>query len=240
MDERLKYISISFLAIFIIVVLFFNPKGGKNEESVGELKNNMAFIYNKDVDTSDWISYSNQRLGFSMKIPPEITCANRCSKDNLLVPVKIIEDGDSVYIVPEHYYDLGESGKCEKIVYDIGLLKKQQEGSINPFLGWKIDVASVSGVDGIDRFVKDNFGESCSIGNGNLKNEGLEEISIVGTDWPDLNSSCSREMHYKIIYSSESRRVLSVKKGIDYDFYVLFPGGMADYGPEMLKSIDFK
>ncbi|MFA5086415.1 MAG: hypothetical protein WC468_02400 [Candidatus Paceibacterota bacterium] len=240
MDERLKYILISVLAILIIVVLFFNPKDGKNEESVGESKNNSAFTYNKDVNTSDWISYSNQRLGFSMKIPPEITCANRCSKDDLLAPVKAIEDGDSVYIVPEYYYDLGGSGKCEKIVYDIGLLKKQQEGSIKPFLGWKIDVAPVSGVDGIGRFIKDNFGKSCSVGNYNLKNDGLEEISIVGTDWPDVNSSCPREMHYKIIYSSESRRVLSVKKGIDYDFYILFPGGMTDYGPEMLESIDFK
>jgi len=244
MDKRLNYLKyfIFFITILLVAFLIFEEN---KESKVDDEKNNQIINYvKKEVDQSDWKEYINERLGFSIKIPKEIHLVNRCSANvGDFVGVKVFEDTEknSVYIIPEYYYDWKEDlQKCEKIEYSLNLIK--EEGGWKPFLGWKIDVAEINNLEELNKFIKSNFGEACIVGEQKEEGYGIYNIKIIGEDWTNqrTESTCPWEMHYKIIYLSEKYKLLSVKLGIDYDFFVYdkeVQGGLIDYGQEMLKSL---
>lgn len=244
MDKRSNYLKyfIFFIAIFLVVFLIFKED---KESKVNEEKSDQTINYvKKEIDQSDWKEYINERLGFSIKIPQEIHLVNRCSADaGAFVGIEVFEDveNNSVYIMPKYYYDRKEgSQKCEKIEYSLALIK--EEGGWKPFLGWKIDVAEINNSEELARFIKNNFGEACIVKNQKDEGGGVYNIIITGEDWGDqrTESTCPWEMHYKIIYLPEKHKLLSVKLGIDYDFFVYdteVQGGLIDYGQEMLKSL---
>lgn len=236
--------------LIITVCVFIGPSLFSlliKEEPKSILVNNGVIMKTKRiVDTSNWGEYINTQLGFSIKIPPETQCINRCggSKDSL-VPVKIFQDNNNnaVYVTPEYYYDFRDKN-CEKI--EISLASLETQGmAVKPFLAWKIDVIKVDSLDDVNKFIKNNFAESCSIGNKKLNNDGTYDISITGDDWANggmVNSSCPWEMHYKILYSPKKHKLISVKLPIDYDFFIYndSPGGLEDYDQEMVKSLKFE
>jgi len=244
MDKRLNYLKyfIFFITILLVAFLIFEEN---KESKVDDEKINQTINYvKKEVDQSDWREYINERLGFSIKIPQEIRLLNRCSADaGAFVAVKVFEDteNNSVYIIPEYYYDWKEnSQKCEKIEYSLALIK--EEGGWKPFLGWKIDVAEINDLEEMTKFIKSNFGEACIVGDQKDEGGDIYNIKIIGDDWTNqrTESTCPWEMHYKIIYLPEKHKLLSVKLGIDYDFFVYdseVQGGLIDYGQEMLKSL---
>lgn len=251
MDKRLKLIFIFIVAIIGIAVLFFIPK--EEKEGAGktdELRPENKLTYVDDVDTSGWNLYANSQLGFSIKIPSQVSGVNRCEHSDFLVPVTVFseEGNNSVYIVPEYYYDRdSESGSCKKITYSLDLLiNPEKSGSIffaRAFIGWRVVVIEVNNLEEVNKFIGDNFGKACVVGSQTLNDKGFYEIGIIGSDWDTvgrIDSTCFWELHYKILYSPEKHRLLSIRQGPDYDFFVQNPGGMINYDKEMLESIDFQ
>ncbi|MFZ3054389.1 MAG: hypothetical protein WA091_00155 [Minisyncoccales bacterium] len=245
MDKRLNCLKYFIFFITIILVVFLIFEENKESEKPNDEKVNQVISYvKKEIDQSDWREYINERLGFSIKIPKEISLLNRCSADaGDFVAVKVFEDkeNNSVYIIPEYYYDWKEdSQKCEKIEYSLALIK--EEGGRKPFLGWKIDVVEINNSEELTKFIKSNFGEACIVGDKKDEGGGIYNVKIIGEDWTNqrTESTCPWEMHYKIIYLPEKHKLLSVRLGIDYDFFVYdseVQGGLIDYGQEMLKSL---
>jgi hypothetical protein len=243
-NKKLAIILIIAICILFGLILFLNKK--EQPSILAPIGKGVVANIKKSVDTSNWEEYINSQLGFSIKIPLETQCLDRCSgSKNLLVPVKIFQDNNNnaVYVTPEYYYEYRDE-KCEKIEASLASLQAQGK-TVKPFIAWKIDVIKVNNLDEVKKFIKDYYPENCIFGNQKINNDGTYDISIVGEDWTNgniVNSTCPYEMHYKILYSPEKHKLISVKLPIDYDFFVYndSPGGLDDYGQEMVKSLKFE
>ena len=240
-----KYILL--IAIILLLVsgaVFYLRKDKKEADHLPDYKPGVVANIKRTVDASSWDEYVNSELGFSIKLPPEVSCFNRCSQAKKpLVPIKVFQDNknNTVYITPEYYYDYGDNSNCEKIEASLASLEAQGM-TVKPFLAWKIDVIKADNLDDVNNFIKRNFASSCMVGSQTMNNDGVYEIGITGEDWANggmVNSNCYWEMHYKILYSPEKHKLLSVKLPIDYDFFISDDslGGLLDYGQEMAKSL---
>ena len=236
-------ISIIMLCLFIGPTLFSllikeEPKPILNNEgAVSKVK--------RVVDTSDWNEYINTQLGFSIKIPPQTQGLDRCGgSKEALVAVKIFQDNsnNAVYITPEYYHDT-RNEKCEKI--EASLASLQAQGNIDKtFAAWKIDVIKISNLDDIKEFIDNYYPEGCIYSGQQLNNDNLYDIYIAGDGQTDQNLGfgCPREMHYKVLYSPEREKLISIKLSIDYDFFLYDgpSGGFENFDQEMIKSLKFE
>ena len=239
--------QIWFLSVSLILVtgsFYLNSLKDKRDEKPVQQNTNSTVICKSDADTSSWREYISS-LGFSIKIPPLVDTVNRCySGGEGTAPLSVFEDDvdNVVYISPEYYYDYGDHSDCKKITFTLDYLKSQGK-TAKPFLSWKIDMVNVLGKSDIDKFIKADYDSSCAAGEFSANDDGTYSVVITGEDWDNggmENSSCSWEMHYKILYSSEKHKLLSIKLAADYDFYLSQNGVFYDYGPEMLSSLRFR
>lgn len=245
-------------ALIVIACIFVIPSIlslliKENQESEPVKENKVVYTKNP-VNTSNWINYSNDELGFSIKIPPESYGMYRCSpRKAISVPVRIYEDiaNNTVYIAEEYYYDARE-GDCEKTMQSVESFRKAEEesktnGYFNPKprLGWKIVVNNISNESDLLSYVKDNFGIDCIIENKTLKENGNYEISLTGSGEREEGDpwwgSCYLNFAYKIIYSPEKQKVMSVVLGQEGTFQSNpeDPATYQYYEDEMLKSFKF-
>lgn len=58
-------------------------------------------------EPADWKIYKNADLGFSLNVPQMVLGIDRCKSTKFEAPIVVLEDlqTDSVFIVPEYYYD---------------------------------------------------------------------------------------------------------------------------------------
>jgi hypothetical protein len=210
----------------------------------------------KPIDTSAWIEYSNSQLGFSIKIPPESYGVYRCSpRKAISVPVKVFEDNanNAIYIAEEYYYDADaygtdNEGECEKTIQSLESFKETGEEvkAQKPFLGWKIIVNEVKDKEEVLKYIKENFGSQCIIQAEFLKENGNYEIYLIGegkkAEGDPWYGSCSLGSTYKIIYSPEKQKIMSVVLGQEGTFQTNpeEPSTYQYYEDEMLKSFKFE
>lgn len=229
---------------------------------------NIATNTNSTVSTSDWKTYENKEYGFSIKVPKEIvsnygSCKWNEEKQqyregndhsyrpvNALVPTKIFEDNNIVYISTEYYHEL--TGKteeidgishyyyfsgCEKVDNSLSLLEDNQNHYEQD---WKFIVTTVQGDTDIENAIKDRYGVGCSIGQkieSNLQ-EGVYDVVIQG-DGKDLQESeCPVNYMYKIKYYPRKNLLVSWDLGQAPTFWqTLNPP--KDYDQEMVDSFIF-
>lgn len=137
------------------------------------------------LDTAIWKTYTNSNLGFSMKVPEQMilsygSCEWNSSENSYrpktdFVPAQVFEDGNSVYISSQYYYQLGGEKKvtegiyntyyfssCNKVENSLALLK---EGSNAYEREWRITVKEVSNDEELNNFIQNQFGQ---IGKGSV------------------------------------------------------------------------
>jgi hypothetical protein len=214
----------------------------------------------KPVDMSNWIEYSNDTLGFSIKIPPESYGMYRCSpRKAISVPIKIYEDipNNAVYIAEEYYYSADDygtdnEGECKKTIQSVELFKEEVEESkdngyfnIKPRLGWKMIINNIKEEGDILKYVKENFGTGCITQNKLLKESGNYEIYLTGDGKKEESDpwwgDCYLNFAYKIIYSPDKQKMMSVVLGQEGTFQTN-PEESSTYQyyeDEMLKSFKF-
>jgi hypothetical protein len=251
-----NWIKVLIIIVCILIIPFLLSLLIKKES---ELKvNNEGTIANikKPVDTSNWIEYSNEVLGFSIKIPPESYGAYRCyPRKTIFVPVKVFEDNinNAVYIAEEYYYEADNygsdnEGECKKIIQSLESLRENEKVKARkPFLGWKIVINNIEDDNDIISFIKDNFGSTCTISFKDLQTDGSYRIIIKGRDLTEneqsiMDESCFTNFAYRIIYSPEKEKMMSVALGQEGTFQTNpeEPSTYQYYEDEMLKSFEFK
>lgn len=218
----------------------------------------------KPIDTSTWTNYINTQLGFSMKIPLEVPTLHKCSSDGQTenTPLKVYEDNrnGTVYISQEYYYGVKWSqaeqkyvGECNKITYSLESLKKEEEAtyssglSSHPFLGWKIIINNPKNNDELINFVKQNFGSTCSVTINDLQKDGNYQINISGRNLTEngekiMDENCYTNFAYKILYSPEKQRMMSLILGQECTFGTdpLISSSYQCYDEEMIKNFKFE
>lgn len=205
----------------------------------------------KPVDTSNWNTYIDKQLGFSIEIPPEVYSLAYC--DPSLEPLRILEDNTngSVYIF-QNYHDIEKDGQCLKIIRSLDDLIKETgvapfDSFPKPAFGWEIIINNVKNDQDILKYIKQNFGSTCIISSKELQQDGNYQIILMGSDGGKKDGpwygTCSLDFAYKVIYSPQKNKMMSVQIGQECTFQNSDPATSSDYqcyDDDMINSFKFE
>lgn len=187
-----------------------------------------------------WNMYTNYNLGFSMKIPKTIyhnfgECEWKSEEDSYRpklaeVPVEVFEDEQRAFITSEYFYTLtGErvendrhfySG-CEKVENSLSDL---QNADFFQQTGWEIIAKDVSTDAQLTEFIKENYGQGCSLGEKEASSqEGVFDVKIDSGGYENMEEAeaagCLVNYIYYLKYFPEKERAITWKFGQAYSFY---------------------
>ena len=237
-----------FLILLFVGFILFKPS---TKETVPANNNQNKINIKKKIDTSTWNEYINNQLGFSIKIPSEVFMSGSCEGDKY-DSLKILQDNEnnSVYILTNHYTI--DNGKCLKVSYSLDDIRKQKQdmaGEIyfSPYLGWNIMVNNIANKEDILKYLKSSFGSGCFIDNEYLREDGSYRIYLKGTRNSESDpwwGTCPLNFSYRIIYSPEKHKLMSVVLGQECKFQSIDPE-LSDqsyqcYDEEMIKTFKFE
>jgi len=181
------------------------------------------------VPEEKWETFESNDLGFSIKYPQMIyNEAYSCSpKEPRYVPLKVFEDKENgiAYITAEFYYDAphnsDELEPCEKIAVTLESLRAG-----GGFYPRAVKARHISNDTDLNKFIKDNYFSRCSLESKELwkQQDGVYEIKLNGFkdangNDTDLGSSvCPVNYEYKILYSPEKNKAMSINLGQECGF----------------------
>ncbi len=176
----------------------------------------------KISEYKDWQIYRSEDLGFEIKYPASYwnlgaSCTLKDGRYQLssgLVPSKIFEDKDRLYIAPEYSYKITDTS-CEKYEYNINNLEE--------FGLWAIVIKDrIYDDNDLNIFLGDfykGFGSACKLGS---REESLQKgVYNIYTDWDgkDLfDSSCYINALSFVKYSPKQAKVAAWLIGQEYVF----------------------
>ena len=201
-----------------------------------------------------WIQYTNFQLGFSIKIPKTMAHFYGSCKwseeggdhsyrpEPAIVPVKVFEDGSTVYIANEFYYELrGETiednipyfSECEVVANNLETLRAP-ENYYNA--KWTIVVQEISDDAQLDAFIKARYGAGCSLGEKTPWDlqDGVFDVGILGDDKPMETTECLINYATVLKYYPDGNKVISWHLGQawtfvgDVEYSVFYDGEMVD------------
>lgn len=174
-------------------------------------------LFSKNSATEkQWKKYTNDRLGFSIELPPEVDW-----QKGETLPLTIYEDGKSntVFIAT-----VDRSGK------------KNYEGIKNgDDFGWGITIGSAKTQSELDSFIKDNFGESCGVEKQIATGKpGHFYLSIGGS------AKCIILAKITTIYAPQKQKVVTGFGKQDYVFYTGTEGvDFQSFDSQIIESFEF-
>jgi hypothetical protein len=195
-----------------------------------------------------WNIYTNNSLGFSMKIPKVASefggvCVNG-KQDVGMIPVRVFDDDKGAYITFESFYEYPVNNTCQKVVTDLGLIEKRanqwKSGNGNSLFvpsNWHIITQKVVDDTELEEFIKESYGTGCKLGTKTLTTPGVYDVKVMG-DGLDLDATkCPINFVLAVKYSPEFKKVATwgVGQGIVFsssDFKVT-------YDMEMVNSFKF-
>jgi hypothetical protein len=228
-----------FILIIILIISALYIYNLVNKDTIEEDNNNIQ-----------WTLYQNTELGFSINIPSKIDTIYVCSDsiEKEYSPVIVFEDNEKgvVYISPEYYYnanwDIEESNytnNCEKVVVSLDSLNNEKLPK--PSLGWKIIINDINTENDVLSIIKQNFGSSCNIESTN-KEDNDYNIKLKGDDWSSEEGwgDCQINYSYKIVYSPEKNKIMSVIIGQECSFGMYLDiDSYYGYDEDMINSFKF-
>jgi hypothetical protein len=203
--------------------------------------------------------YTNENLGFSIKIPEKIMHPNGFCKwvedeqsyrpEPAPVPVRVFEDGNNVYISTEYFYQLAgqtvendraKFSECNKITNSLEALNNEDYWQQQD---WKITVAAISNDEELESFIKNKYGTGCMLGEKMPSDqEGVYDVSVnTGSE----NMQQAVENDCLINYISVLKYYPAANKVVQWDlgqaprFYKIEGYPYAAFDQEMKDSFRF-
>jgi hypothetical protein len=260
-----KYLITLVIILLVIITGVYFYLSNKKEPTPEPVKETTTTPTRKPIDTSTWTTYTNNKLGFSMLIPPDGPTLYRCQERPITrTPIKVFEDNLNgiAYISQAYYYaadwnseEQKYTGSCDKVVFTLSSLKKYDEGSYStglashPFLGWKIIIDNPKNDNAVADLIKQNFGSTCIIDSDTLLPSGEHEFAVRGTDWSsDGFGNCYIDFAYKILYYPQKHKLMSVILGQECTFNNIDPSYLSKdemssyqcYDDTMIQSFKFQ
>jgi hypothetical protein len=209
------------------------------------------------------LQYVNYQLGFSIKYPRAViyfwgSCKwNEENGDHSYrpelsyVPVRVFEDGNTVYIANEYYHELtGETketdatggtrtfySECRAVTNELELLRDPEN---HYHQMWKIVVRDVHNDEELDSFLKSRYGSGCSLGDKvpAEQQKGVYDVRILGDGKHFSESACPINYGTVVKYYPEGNKVITWDLGQAYTF-VGDTEYTKIYDDEMLDSFRF-
>ncbi|MFX1535399.1 MAG: hypothetical protein ACFFDI_14330 [Promethearchaeota archaeon] len=231
-----------------------SEEDGEDEEESDEEGDSLV-----PVD-SEWSSYTNYDLGFSIYIPSEYYHAygdcrwstedgdHSYRPDPKLVPTKVFVDEDYsvVFISSEYYSELsGETvdagrhyySECNRIT---NTLARVQEEDNHFQQMWMLEFETISSDAELADFIEDRYGSGCELGDKTpTDQEGVYDVSVGGEfGLEDDPGICNLNYETAIIYYPEESRLAVWDVGQACAFYT--EGHEACYDQEMIESFRFE
>jgi hypothetical protein len=216
-------------------------------------------IWDSEITSLDetWNLYTSNGQGFSIKFPKTMASyGGSCTwneeqgsyrPQNAIVPVKIFEDSDAVYIAPEYYYELAgkriEDNKsyfdeCNQVANTLELLR-DPENLYASIQMWKLVAAEIHDDAELEGFLKDRYGSGCSLGEKEpTGQDGVYRVRIEGDGKSMEETECLLNFGTVVKYYPTGNKVISWHTGQAATFLVDVNRGFAHDG-EMVESFSF-
>jgi len=204
-----------------------------------------------------WNQYVNSRLGFSIRFPKMMMAqygACRWSEEGndhsyrpeaALVPVKVFEDANVVYIASEYYYELSEEtcndgrcyyAECAKVMNTLPLLQDSENFYQQM---WRFVVGEVHGDEELDEFIKSRYGSGCRLGE--KVPAGQEGVYEVGIEEEGGSETECPHLHWTYASGFEVRHCENANTAIamylnGYSTFLGDARGIVTYDEEMRDS----
>lgn len=226
------------VALFLIAAALFFRSSSEPitpSESIPTPNGFPAIVEN---ESSDWKSYRNERLGFSMKIPKKVEIGDIYRTEES--SVRVFEDGKSnvVYVRPSYYlplYSVPDRKTGENTFEDL-----QREEQTNRLM-WKITIERVATEAELEAFIKQQYGPGCVMGERRQSAQtGVFDVDIkVPDDW----AGCGVNWKFVIKYFPERQKVAAWDIGQDVNFVDESEDGQRSikmFDHEMAESFRFE
>ena len=209
-----------------------------------------------------WNQYTNYQAGFTIKFPKTMVAFfGSCTwnqeqgsyrPEMALVPVKLFEDTDAVYIAPEYYYELaGERTEttadggtryfydaCNQITNALELLRDPENRYAQAQM-WKLVIKEVRDGAELEGFIKARYGSGCSLGEQMVsKQDGVYDVRILGDGKGLEETQCPLNFGTVVKYYPEGNTVIAWDTGQAYTF----PADKTNtvtHDQEMVDSFEF-
>jgi hypothetical protein len=195
-----------------------------------------------------WNLYTNNLLGFSIKIPKTASeyggvCTNG-KLDTGLVPVKTFSDDLGTYITFEYFYEYPTNNNCQKTTTNLNIIDQRanqwKNGTGNNLIvpgNWHIITTKVDNDNDLENFIKTNYGTGCKIGAKSLSPSGVYDVKILG-DGLDLGTTkCPINYIYALKYSPDLHKAATW--GIGQAVVFSSSGYKQEYDSDMVNSFKF-
>lgn len=184
-----------------------------------------------------WNLYTSNGQGFSIKFPKTMaTYQGSCTWNEeqgsyrpqiAIVPVKIFEGSDAVYIAPETYCELaGErtettaSGgtrsffdSCNQVTNSLELLQDPENLYASSQM-WKLVVREIHDDAELDAFLKERYGSGCSLGEEEpLAQDGVYRVRIQGDGKSMEETQCLLNYRTVVEYYPAGKKVVAWDMG---------------------------
>ncbi len=223
----MKKFFIALAVLSMSSLLFVGCTPDPVEETDFDLEEEVEVEEEVSLETGDsitslstgWNLYKNYDEGYSLEVP-KISDIYTCDGMER-VPVTVIRVGNISYVTTEYIYK-----NCQKTY----VTSIPQERSTP----WKIISRDISDLNALGNFVKEMYGEGCTIET--VSSEGFVEINTTGPD-----GGCFINYISSIRYNEARGKAHSFDIGQDSNFYLSssdsFEG--ASYDSDMMESFKF-
>lgn len=192
-----------------------------------------------------WIDYTSPQ-GFSLSYP-KLTMGAGCNGEaSTSIPIRVIEDTENHYT----YLTISCSDTLETL-----RAKTKQLSTVTDYKQeklpstWSIIEKDIRNESDLDTFIKEHYGTGgCTVGERKLttRQDGVYEITINGADWKNpsdgfyASTSCKVDYAYKIFYSPQKGKAVSLVLGQDCTFgQTASPEDCYEEEDKILDSIKF-
>lgn len=99
-----------------------------------------------------WKTHKDPGLGFEIRYPVSVSSFSSCTEET--TPIQFFKKDNVVYVAKEYFY----TEDCEKKENTFDLLEKENSKI------WRMNFKAVSNDEELDQFIKETYGEKCSLG----------------------------------------------------------------------------
>ena len=246
------------IKIFIILVLIIVLSGCVSKNQPENIQQNISIEENITVEQySDWQFYRNEKLGFEIKYPKSVQNSicklennNLYSLESGLIPIKIFENGNIVYIGPEYFMEKKGTtiigldyyySECEQVDNSIEFLNDR---NLDMWQGsWKIIIKDDIYTDqDINKFLKNfysNFGNNCVLGEKQpTSQEGVYDVFTYYDDKDLDGADCFINGRTVVKYYPERHKIAAWLIGQEWVFWGDTRNNIF-YDEEMIESFRF-